>query len=290
MSRAIELGRALWRDARQDRVNGLAAEVAFFAVLSVFPALLVLADALGSLEALVGGEFARDAQQVVLDFLRGILTERAGATVDAVEDLFARESAGVATLATLVAVVSLSRAFAAVIRALDLAYDVDERRSWLHLRLLAVGASVATVILSAVTLAAIVLGPLLGEGGKLAEAVGLGEVWTLFWSWFRWPVALILMVAWATTLYRIVPAQNRRWRDGLPGAAFAAGGWILASLGLRAYLALASGSNPVFGVLGGGLILLLWLYLLSLALLLGAELNGVLARGGRGRDREEPAV
>lgn len=288
--RAVEVGRAVGRDASQDRLNGLAAEVAFFAVLSVFPGLLVFAAALGSLEAFTGASLAREVEVTVVNFLREVLTQRAAATVDAVQELFEGGSGGIATLATLLAAIALSRAFAAVIRALDLAYDVEERRPWLRLRLMAVGAAVVTVIMAAVVLAAVVVGPLFGGGRGIAENLGLGGVFEFAWAWLRWPLAFGLLVAWATTLYHVIPNRRTTWRGDLPGAVFASVGWLAASLGLSAYLRLAGAANPVFGALGGGLILLVWLYLLAVALLLGAELNGVLARDGRERAGRGAAI
>lgn len=290
VQKMVNVVRPLLRDASEDRVNGLAAEVAFFAVLSVFPGLLVFAAALGSLEAVTGGTYARDVEIAVVDFLREILTERAAATVDAVQELFESGSGGIATVATFLAVVSLSRAFAAVIRSLDLAYDVEERRPWIRLRLLAVGAALATVAMAAIVFAAVVVGPLLGSGRAVADRFGLGGVFEFAWSWLRWPAAALLLVGWAVGSYRLLPNRKTTWRQNLPGAIFAASGWLLASLGLSAYLRLAGAANPVFGILGGGLILLVWLYLLALALLLGAELNGVLERRGRPRERPEPVI
>ncbi|HVM34871.1 MAG TPA: YihY/virulence factor BrkB family protein [Actinomycetota bacterium] len=287
-SRIVPVVLAVARDSAQDRVNGLAAEVAFFSVLSAFPAMLVLADALGSLEAFTGATFAASVQETILNFLREILTERGNATIAAVERLFARDAGGVATFATLLALVSLSRAFAAVIRALDLAYDVEERRSWIRLRVIALGSAIVTVLLSAVMLAAFVVGPLFGSGERLAERIGLGGAVGYLWVWLRWPVSFALLVSWATTLYHVVPDRRGHWKDDLPGAMFASVGWLVASLGLSAYLRIAGSSNLIFGVLGGGLILLVWLYLLALALLLGAELNGVLGRGGDERARRHP--
>jgi membrane protein len=289
-SRFVPLAVSVARDSAQDRVNGLAAEVAFFAVLSAFPAMLVLVDALGSLEAFTGAEFAGNVQETILNFLREILTERGNATITAVENLFARDAGGVATFATVIALVSLSRAFAAVIRALDLAYDVEERRSWIRLRLIALGTAIVTVLLSAVMLAAFVVGPLLGSGERLADRIGLGGAVGYTWIWLRWPVSFALLVSWATTLYNLVPDRRGAWKKDLPGGVLASVGWLVASLGLSAYLRVAGSSNLIFGVLGGGLILLVWLYLLALALLLGAELNGVLGRGGAERARRAPVA
>ena len=79
----------------------------------------------------------------------------------------------------------------------------------------------------------------------------------------------------------MAPARRLRWIDALPGAVTAAVLWLVASLGFSLYLRVAAGANRVLGTLGGGLIGVLWLYMLALALLVGGELNAVLRRSRR---------
>lgn len=274
------LGKQLYREARDDRLTGLAAEVAFFAVLSVFPGLLMLTAALGSLDSLSSGDVVQEVEKQILDFLQLVLTNRASGTVDAVRTLFEEESQGLLTVASLVALFSLSRGFAAIVRALNLTYDAEERRTWLKLRLLGLALSLGTVIMSAIVLAMIVAGPLFGGAQELADLLGLGTIFSFLWRWLRYPATFALLVAWATTLFHLAPNRPRPpWRQDLPGALLAAILWLVVSAGFNLYLQIAAGGNPVYSVLGGGLILLIWLYLLSLSLLLGGELNSLLAQG-----------
>lgn len=281
LGRAGRVVRRTYREIAEDRVTGLAAEVAFFAVLSVFPGLLMVAAALGSLERLVGSELAARSKEQILDFLHLVLTDQAGGAIEAVETLFADESGGLITVASVAALWALSRGFAAIVRALNLAYDVRERRRWLSLRLLSLGLALGSVIAGAVLLAMVVVGPLLGRGEDVADFIGAGDVFAFAWRYLRWPVALVLLIAWATTLFHIAPNRVRTpWREDIPGAALTAALWLASSLGLNLYLQVVAGGNPVFGILGGGLILLIWLYLLSLSLLIGGEFNAVLKEPG----------
>jgi membrane protein len=273
-----EVGRSLAREWREDRVTGLAAEVAFFGILSLFPVLLAVAAALGSLEAIAGGDVAERAQEEVVGFLRDVLTEEAGETVEAVDRLFASSSPGVLTVGVAAALWAASRGFAAVINALDIAYDLDERRGYLRVRAVALGLAVGSVVVVALMLAMLVLGPLLGTGDDVADTVGLGGAFATWWDWVRWPTAVVVLIAWAATVFHIAPNHRTPWRWDLPGAVLSATAWALVSVTLRAYLALAAGGNQVFGTLGGALIVLLWLYLLALGLILGGELNAVLAQ------------
>lgn len=268
--------RVLAREWRDDRVSGLAAEIAFFGVLSVFPGLLALAAGLGSLEALVGQEVAADTERAVLMALSDSLGNDS-ATVDAVRSLFAEQRPGLLTLGLGLAVVGLSRGFGAVIRALDVAYDVEERRPWLHRRLLAVGLSMGSLVVAVLLLAVFVLGPLLGGGRGVVDALGLQGALAALWTWARWPLALLALVAWAATLLHLAPNHRTPWRTDVPGAALAAAVWIVTSIGFRTFLAVAGEGNQVFGALGGALTVLFWLYLLGIGIVLGGELNAVLA-------------
>ncbi|MDP9069443.1 MAG: YihY/virulence factor BrkB family protein [Actinomycetota bacterium] len=277
--RYLPIAKELQREVTEDRVTGLAAEIAFFGVLSIFPGLLMVVAAIGSVDAFVGSDLAALSKRQIVDFLNLILTNEASGAIDAVEDLFQGGSEGLLTFATVAALVGLSRAFAVVAGALNLAYDADERRPWLKRRLLGLGLSIGTVLMTVFMLVMIVVGPLFGAGAELADLLGLGDAFTFVWNVLRWPAAFALLVAWATTLFHLAPCRPRpHWRVDLPGALLTAVLWLVVSLGLNLYLQIAGGSNPVFSVLGGGLILLVWLYLLSLSLLIGGELNPILDR------------
>jgi membrane protein len=118
--------------------------------------------------------------------------------------------------------------------------------------------------------------------------IGAGNIFAFAWRFLRWPVALALLIAWATTLYHVAPNRARTlWREDVPGAALTAVLWLASSLGLHLYLQVAADGNPVFGILGGGLILLIWLYLLSLSLLVGGEFNTVLREPARPASSED---
>jgi membrane protein len=269
-------GRRLAREAGEDRLPGLAAETAFFAVLSIFPGLLVGVSLLGLLDVVVGSDVASEAQDRVVDGLRLVLTDQASEAVVAVEDLFENTRGSLLTAATLGALFTLSGGFGVAINALNLAYDAEEGRSFLRRRLVGLALAVGTLVLLVLSLAVFVVGPLLGRGERIADLFGLGAVFTFAWDVLRLPAVVLVLVGWTTALYRIAPSRKIRWRDALPGAVTATVLWVAASAGLRVYLELAADRNPVLGAFGGGIIVMLWVYLLSLALLLGGELNAVL--------------
>jgi membrane protein len=253
--------------ADRDRLLGMAAEAAFFAVLTLFPALLAVAAVLGQLGALIGEQNARRVEDSVITFLDRLLTDTASPAIETVRELF-DDSGNALTIATLLAVLSLSTAFSALINTVTITTDVPETRGWWRRRWLRL---------------LLVIGPLFGRAEEVVEKVGLGGEYAVLWSFARWPVAFAALVLWATTMDHLAPAMRVKWRYALPGGILTALLWLLASYGLNLYLELVVRSSPIFGALGGGLILMTWFYLLCVALLAGSELNTILLARRRHR-------
>ena len=275
---ALELVDDLRREWSRARVGGLSAEIAFFGLLGLFPAVLVFAAALGSLDVVIGAGAAADTEQWLLD--RVVETFGSDNTLRAtVEELFDRSNTGLITAGVVLTVYASSRGFIAVVGALDVAYGHESRRNWLSTRVMGLVLAVFTLLVSALVAAMVVVGPLLGGGEELAERFGAGAAFTTAWDWFRWPAVFVVVVCWAASIYHFAPRRRTPWRSDLPGAVVGTVWWLAVSLGFRVYLdAAASGMNAVFGLLGGALTLVVWLYLLSMGLLVGAEINSVLNR------------
>jgi membrane protein len=270
------------RKADRDRLLGIAAESAFFAVLTLFPALLAVAAVVGQLGTFVGQDAAARVETAVLTFLDRVLTDAARPVVTTVQGLF-DGSGNLLTFASLLAVVSLSTAFATLINTLNIAYEVPETRGWWYRRWLGLLLGLGSVITGAVTVTLVVVGPLFGRGFDLVAEVGLGGTYVALWETLRWPVAFTFLVLWATTMQHLSPAERHRWRHDVAGGLLTAVLWLAATAGLNLYLTAVVPASPLLGALGGGLILMVWFYLLCVALLAGAELNAVLAARRRYR-------
>lgn len=283
--RSVALVRVLAHEVAKDRVAGLAAEIAFFAVLSIFPALLIAAGLLSYLEALVGAEVAARTEARVTDALALVLTDRGAPVLDSVQAVFSGEYGGLLTVASLGALVTLSGAWAVVVQALNLAYDSEEHRPWLRRRLLGLGLGLMTVVVVVVALAVVVVGPLLGRGSDVADVVGLGGAFEAFWDLARLPLLFLVLVGWLALVYHLAPNRRTPWRAALPGAVATTLLWLGASAAFGLYLRTLGEGNPLLGVFGGGVVVLTWMYLLALALLLGGELNALL-HDGKHRPRE----
>jgi membrane protein len=248
---------------RDDGVGDLAAAITFWTILSVPAAVLALVSTLSSLESIVGSSVANDLQAEIQRFIADTLVESETLTAT-VDELFTRSSAGVATAATLTALFTLSRAFAGLIRALDVAYEVEDGRPWWYLRIVAIGLGVATIVVVASAATLLALLPSLPFGG-------IARVLTA-------PGAFVLLVVWAATVFHIGPNHRTPWRYDLPGAFVTALGWTASSQGFAIYVRVARGGNTVQTSVGAVLLALSLMYLLSVVLVVGAEVNDVLAR------------
>ena len=268
--RLCRLSADVWRKANRDRVLGLAGENAFMAVLTVFPTLLVFAALLGQLSSVIGDSNTDQVKNAIRDFLKTILTSSASDVDSTVNKLFSTHG-NAFTLALVLALVSMAQAFASVLNTVTLAYDVHDHRGYFFRRLIGLLLGLGSLAAGAVLITAYVLGPFFG-----AKDVGFSSDYAFIWSWVRYPVAFVALVGWATTLFHICPDRPARWRAGLPGALLTSFLWGAASYGLSTYLKIVVPGSPLLGALGGGLILMTWLYLLCFSLLVGAELNSTL--------------
>jgi membrane protein len=262
-----------WAEFRRDECTDLAAALTYYAVLSMFPALLAMVALLGV--------FGRGASTT--DTLLE-LVERIGQE-DAVDQLrqpitqmTESNSAGFALIFGLVgAVWSASGYVGAFGRAMNRIYEVDEGRPFWKLRPLNLVITVVTVVLAAVVLLGLVVtGPFAAE---LGETLGVGETAVTLWDIVKWPILLIVVTFVVAVLYYATPnVQQPRFRWISVGAGLAIVVWILASLGFGVYVSNFGSYNETYGALGGVIILLLWLWLTNVALLLGAEVDAELER------------
>lgn len=248
------------------RVPALAAESAFFVALAVFPALLTVVALLRAAAPALGPGADRAAVTGMTSVLRLVLTARGSTAADAAETLLGTSSNGVLTVGTVAALVLLVRALRSILYALAV---VAERpaRSWRTAAVLAI-----LLLVGAVTvIAAAVQDPLL-----LVDVPAGAMVWRVL----RWPAITLALFGWAVLLLQVGTRSPRGSRGRvLVGAGTATAGWVGASAVFPLYVTVAARFTDSLGALGGGLILLVWLYLLMLSLYLGAEIAG--ARDGR---------
>ncbi len=273
----LELIKEFRRRWLQVRLPGLSAEIAFYALLGLFPAVIAFAGTLGWLDDIIGAGAAADVEGWLIDWV--VTTFGADSTLQQTfAELFNQPNAGVITFGAVLTLYTSSRGFIAVVRALDVVYGHEHRRRWLSTRIVGFSITIVTVVVAALVAAMVVVGPLLGGAQEVAERLGRGSGFAAAWTWLRWPLVFGVVVAWAAGVYRFAPRRQSSFPLELPGAVVATAWWLAASTGFRLYLGMASsGMNTVFGLLGGALSLLFWIYLLAMGLLVGAVVNSLIA-------------
>jgi len=259
-----------------------AAALTYFAMLSLFPGLLVGVSLLG----LFGeASLATDAANYVAD--SGADPATAEVIKNSLKTLFESSGSGVGIalgVSLLLGLNGASGAFGAAGRALNTVHAVDEDRGFVRRKLTDVGATLVVILFFAIVLVALFLGG--GIADDLFGTIGLGSTAATVWSIARWPAALLAALVGFAIIYAFAPdVQPRRLRWITPGAIVAVAIWIVASIGFAFYVKGFSTYGAAYGAFGAAIILLLWLYISANAFLFGAELNMAIERedtAGRG--------
>ncbi len=252
-------------DINQNHIFSFAAALSYYFVLAFFPALIALATIVGYLP--IPNLF----NTIVEAMARVMPPQSTGLLLRVAADVTSRSHPALLSFGLLGVLWTCSSGFATMIEALNVAYNVPESRSWLKTRLLAFGLAFLISILVTIAFTFIIVGPLLGN--FLAAHLGLSWVFAVTWPILRHVFAGIFFVLAVEALYFLAPDIKHSFASSLPGAIFSVIGWILLSDGLSLYFQTFAHLNRTYGVLGGGVALLVWLYWSSFVVLLGAELN-----------------
>ncbi|GAB3187772.1 YihY/virulence factor BrkB family protein [Nesterenkonia suensis] len=258
----------------RDQCTDLAAGLTYYAVLSLFPALIAFV----SLLSLVGE--AQRTQKFILETLSELAEDDFMETVETmVEVVTSAPGAGLGlAVGILVAMWTASNYVNAFSRALNRIYEVPEGRSMLQLRPVLYSVTVGLIVLVALSAVMLVV------SGPLAEAiggtVGLGETAVVVWDYVTYPALLLVAAACIGLLYYATP--NIRQPGPLwisPGALVAILVMVLATMGVGFYIGNFANYEATYGALAGVIIFLFWIYIMNVVLLLGVELDAELERG-----------
>jgi membrane protein len=286
-----QLGIHVVRTALRHRVSGPAAEMSFFALLTLVPVTVAVGAALGLIERLVGPDKIARGQDAAISLVRVVISPR---LTEGVVDPFVRaqlsqKSGGTAVGGLLLTWWLASQLFGATSRALDTAYHDRHQRQTFGQRLIALVFAVVSVVVVVLTLGVMVDAPFLDERRDLTGQLGMSRAAATAWFIGRWPVLVLVLVGFLLCLYRFAPSVRHAWHDLLPGAVLGVLLWILAAAAFRIYLAFGRGAPTgvvvddervviVGRAVGAVVATVLWTYFSSVAILLGNELNAELAR------------
>jgi membrane protein len=260
------------REFREDNLTDWAAALTYYAVLAIFPALIVLVSILG----LVG----ESATQPLIDNLGTVAPGPAKEIfTSAIENLQGDQgAAGVLfVIGLLGALWSASGYVAAFMRASNAIYDIGEGRPiWKTLPVRVALTLVLLTLLAISTIAVVLTGGLAERAGDL---VGIGSTAVTVWNIAKWPVLLVVVSFMFALLYWAAPNVKHpgfRWIS--PGGMLAVAGWLIASGAFALFVSNFGSYNKTYGALGGVVVFLVWLWISNIMILLGAEFNAELER------------
>jgi membrane protein len=266
----LRTGRAFY----DDQMTHHAAALTYYALMSLFPALLLAVSILG----LVGQYPA--TYDAILGYLRDVVPASALVPLDRSLRAALQQKGTAATTLAISAVVTLygtTGALEAARRALNVVFEADSGRPFLARKAIDVA---STVVLMALVLVSLVL---VFVGGRLAEDLlgflGLGETVVRVWNLARWPGAVAVAMLVFSFIYYVTPdVRQRSFRWVTPGAATGVVLWLIGSAGFSIYLGKVADVGAVYGAFAGAIVLVVWLWLTNVALLFGAELNAEIER------------
>ncbi|WP_448316235.1 YihY/virulence factor BrkB family protein [Streptomyces sp. CO7] len=254
------------------RILGLAAEAAFFTLLSVPPLLLSLVGLLGYVDAWTGAQTIEGVEHNILEASRRVLTDRGvtGIAQPILDDVTSGGRPDVISLGFLLALWSGSRAVNVFVDTITVMYGLDGVRGIVRTRLMAFLLFIVALLIGSVALPLMVAGP-----DVVMRVLPWSEslVQVLYW-----PVVMVLSVVFLTTLYHVSVPVRSPWMEDIPGALVALAMWLLGSVLLRLYLTSTIEGPTIYGSLAAPVAILLWIGVSAFAVLVGAAVNAAIDR------------
>ena len=267
--------KATLQECQRDDALGLAAQLAFYLILAIFPFILfsvAVLDAFGSSSP----QFVDE----LFGYLRQFMPEQVFDLIETYTERTLRDedtAPGLLSVGILGTIWAASGAFSALINALNRAYDVQETRPYWKVKGIAILMTLGLSALVLVGTLLLIAGPSIGE--TIAEVFTLGDEFVVVWNVARWPAALLFMVVTVALLFYFAPDAGQPFRWITPGGFVGIALWVLASLAFNVYLSSDFNTyDKTYGSIGTVIVLLLYLYISSLTILFGATLNATLVR------------
>lgn len=268
---------------RRDEVTAIGAQLTYYLILSIFPFLIFFLNVVGHTSLAI--------EALLNDWIIVMPSETQTLLYRVIEEIRVSSSETLLSFSIILALWSGSLGISAIIRAINKAYNINKRRNYIRLKLLSLLFTIALVILLLIVLATLVFGEVIGNA--IFTYIGAINVFYRIWNNSRKLIALASMIIIFALLYKysIMPKERRYIKlvHTLPGAIFATIGWIVASSIFSFYVNNFANYSKTYGSLGGVIVLLVWLYITSIMIVLGGEINGTYASlfiFGKGKEQK----
>lgn len=251
---------------QDDEIPALGAQLTFYLILAFFPFLIFI---------LIIMSYTPITSEAFLSNLSNILPNEAYyAVYKTIKEIMKGRSQTLLSFGMITTLWSASNGVNALIRGLNKAYDEEETRSFFIIRGISLFFTIAIATSILFSLGLVVFGEVLG--GSIFSLMGLSPWFKTLWSVFRYFIMIITLIIVLLFLYRYMPNRNLSFKEVIPGTFFSTLLWLLISTAFSNYVNNFGKFNKMYGSIGGVIALLLWLYISSIVILLGGELNGTL--------------
>ena len=251
---------------RNDDIFALGAQLAYYLILSFFPFLIFLMTMIG---------FSKLDSMQIIEGLSAILPSSVfELTSTIVVEVVENQYTGLLGVSIILSMWAASSAFRAVTKGINKAYNLKENRSFIKRAIIALICTFALAFTIIVALVLLVFGNLIGN--LLISYIPYNEFVGKLWNMLRYIMVLTIMICIFAGIYRYTPAKRISWKEAFPGAIVSTIGWLIVSLGFSFYINNFSNYSRLYGSLGAVFVLMTWLYISSIILILGGEINSVI--------------
>ena len=260
------IGKHTWQSSLEHDILDRAAQLGFYFLLSLFPALVCITTLIGMLPL-------QSIMPQLMQYVQKILPQDSLSVVEKYLQQIPQDTgSSLVSLSLVGALVTASFGMLAMIKTLNTVYGVRETRPMWKIGGIALLLTIGVAAFTITSMTLMLVGENLGQ--RIADAVGLQSVGTSSGTFWQWPIALLLMLLVTSLIYYWGPNIKHPWRSLLPGSVFAVVLWVIVSLGFKLYAENLMNYNLIYGSITGVIVLMIWLYISGLVLLIGGEVNG----------------
>ncbi|SER57718.1 membrane protein [Gracilibacillus ureilyticus] len=255
----------LFKRINDDDVPGLAAQLSYFFLLSLFPFMIFLVTLIGYLPY---------SDIDVINFISNYAPEEINKLLnDNITQVMNNRNGGLLSVGIIGTLWSASNGVNALMRAFNEAYNIDEERSFIVVRGISIILTIAMVFVILIAFALPVFGRMIGE--YIFSFVGLSDDFISLWETLRWVISSVIFFIVLTALYLLAPSKRVKFKHVVIGAVFSTICWQLTSLAFSYYVSSIGNYSATYGSLGGVIILMLWFYLSAMVIIAGGEINAL---------------
>jgi membrane protein len=215
-----------------------------------------------------------DYQQII-ETIENLLPQQAHNVIfETIEEVFTKGSGTLLSIGMITTLWSSLKGANALIKGVNIAYNVEETRKFIKVKLIAFLTTIGVPVVILFTFFFIVFGEIIGT--YIFDFLGLSTYFIKIWSILRFPIPIIVMILFFTVFYKYAPNKKLAFSEVIWGAVFTVILWLSASLGFSFYVNNFSNYSNIYGSIGSIVVVLLWLYISSIIIIIGGEINVVI--------------